>query len=61
MSIRAKEYETVNGQKARGGSMDVAGPLIAGGMLYVDSGYAQWGGMPGNVLLAFGVDRQSEK
>jgi len=24
-------------------------------MLYVNSGYAQWGGLPGNVLLAFGV------
>jgi len=22
-------------------------------MLYVNSGYAQWGGLPGNVLLAF--------
>ena len=25
------------------------------GMLYVNSGYAQWGGLPGNVLLAFEV------
>jgi polyvinyl alcohol dehydrogenase (cytochrome) len=25
------------------------------GMLYVNSGYAQWSGIPGNVLLAFGV------
>ena len=52
----AREYDTVNGQKARGGSLDVAGPIIAGGMLYVTSGYAQWGGMPGNVLLAFSID-----
>jgi polyvinyl alcohol dehydrogenase (cytochrome) len=51
----AHEYETVNGQKAHGGSIDVAGPVIAGGMLYVNSGYGQWGGMPGNVLLAFSV------
>lgn len=51
----AREYETVNGQKARGGSMDGPGPAIAGGMLYVNSGYGQWGGMPGNVLLAFSV------
>jgi hypothetical protein len=29
----AREYDTVNGQKARGGSLDVAGPVIAGGML----------------------------
>jgi polyvinyl alcohol dehydrogenase (cytochrome) len=52
----AREYETVSGQKARGGSLDCAGPVIAGGMLYVNSGYGQWGGMPGNVLLAFSVD-----
>lgn len=49
----AREYETVNGQKARGGSLDAAGAVIVGGMLYVNSGYGQWGGMPGNVLLAF--------
>ena len=52
----AREYETVNGQQARGGSLDGPGPVIAGGMLYVNSGYGQWGGMPGNVLLAFSVD-----
>ena len=51
-----RDYETVNGQKARGGSLDVAGPVIADGTLYVNSGYGQWGGMPGNVLLAFSVD-----
>jgi outer membrane protein assembly factor BamB len=51
-----REYETVNGQKARGGSLDGPGPVIAGGMLYVNSGYGQWGGMPGNVLLAFSID-----
>jgi polyvinyl alcohol dehydrogenase (cytochrome) len=52
----AREYDTVNGQKARGGSLDAAGAVIAGGMLYVNSGYGQWGGLPGNVLLAFSVD-----
>ncbi len=52
----ARDYETVNDQKAKGGSLDAAGPVIAGGMLYVTSGYGQWGGMPGNVLLAFSVD-----
>jgi hypothetical protein len=25
-------------------------------MLFVNSGYGQWGGMPGNVLLDFSVD-----
>jgi polyvinyl alcohol dehydrogenase (cytochrome) len=52
----AREYETVNGQKGRGGSLDAAGAVIAGGTLYVNSGYGQWGGMPGNVLQAFSVD-----
>lgn len=52
----AREYDVVNGQKASGGSLDHTGPVIAGGMLYITSGYGQWGGMPGNVLLAFSVD-----
>jgi polyvinyl alcohol dehydrogenase (cytochrome) len=51
-----KPYTTVNGEDARGGSMDGPGPVIAGGMLFVNSGYAAGGGMPGNVLLAFSVD-----
>ena len=51
-----REYQTVNGQQAHGGSLDGPGVAIAGGMLYVNSGYGQWGGMPGNVLLAFSVD-----
>ena len=52
----AHEYQTVNGAMARGGSLDGPGPVIVGGMLYVNSGYGQYGGMPGNVLLAFSVD-----
>jgi len=52
----AHEYEAVNGLTARGGSLDGPGPVIAGGMLYVDSGYGGWGGLPGNVLLALSVD-----
>jgi polyvinyl alcohol dehydrogenase (cytochrome) len=52
----AREYETVNGKPARGGSLDVAGPAIVNGMVFVNSGYGQWGGMPGNVLLVFSVD-----
>jgi polyvinyl alcohol dehydrogenase (cytochrome) len=49
----AREYETVNGVKAKGGSIDAAGPAIAGGLVVTNSGYALWKGMPGNVLLAF--------
>jgi polyvinyl alcohol dehydrogenase (cytochrome) len=51
-----RPYETVNGVGARGGSLDGPGPAIAGGMLFVNSGYPSAGGMPGNVLLAFSVD-----
>ncbi len=49
-----RPFETVNGVKANGGTMD--GPVVAGGMLYVNSGYGGFVGRPGNVLLAFGVD-----
>ena len=51
-----REYATVNGVKANGGSLDGPGPVIAGGMLYVNSGYGFLGSTPGNVLLAFSVD-----
>jgi len=54
----AQEYTTVNGVTAKGGSLDGAGPVIAGGMLFVNSGYPRFGGMPGNVLLAFGLAAQ---
>jgi len=54
----AKDYQTVNGLPAKGGSLDGPGPVIVGGMLYVNSGYGQFGGMPGNVLLAFSADGQ---
>jgi hypothetical protein len=30
--------------------------VIAGGMLYINSGYGALGGRPGNVLLAFGIE-----
>jgi polyvinyl alcohol dehydrogenase (cytochrome) len=51
-------YETVNGLTALGGSLDGPGPVVVGGMLYVNSGYAIFGGSPGNVLLAFSVGGQ---
>jgi len=40
----------------RGGSIDGPGPVIAGGMIFVNSGYPTNGGTPGNVLIAFGVN-----
>jgi polyvinyl alcohol dehydrogenase (cytochrome) len=48
-----REFDTVNGQKAHGGSMDGGGAAISGGIVYVNTGYDQWGEMPGNALLAF--------
>ena len=50
-----RPYNTVNGVAARGGSLDGPGAVVVDGMLYVDSGYAVFGGAPGNVLLAFSV------
>ncbi|HEY1240977.1 MAG TPA: PQQ-binding-like beta-propeller repeat protein [Bryobacteraceae bacterium] len=54
----AHEYKTVNGVPGKGGAIDVAGPVVAGGMLFAVSGYPARGGMPGNVLLAFAVENQ---
>ena len=48
-----RDWPTVNNVPAKGGAMDGPGPAIAGGMLFVCSGYGAWGGAPGNVLLAF--------
>jgi polyvinyl alcohol dehydrogenase (cytochrome) len=51
----AQDYKAVNGVPAHGGAIDGPGPVIAGGMLYTNSGYGQWSGVAGNVLLAFEV------
>jgi polyvinyl alcohol dehydrogenase (cytochrome) len=51
-----RDFDAVNGGSARGGSMDVGGATIVNGMVLVSSGYSQWGGAPGNVVLAFSVD-----
>jgi polyvinyl alcohol dehydrogenase (cytochrome) len=40
----AKPFATVNGVAANGGSLDSAGPTIATGMLFVNSGYGLYGG-----------------
>jgi polyvinyl alcohol dehydrogenase (cytochrome) len=49
----ATPFDAVNDEKAKGGSLDSAGPTIAGGMIFVNSGYGLYGGEPGNVLAAF--------
>jgi polyvinyl alcohol dehydrogenase (cytochrome) len=53
----AQPVETINGVPAAGGSLDHGGPTVAGGMVYVNSGYGRITGEPGNVLLAFGLER----
>ena len=50
----AKSFDTVNKVAAKGGSMGGPGPTVAGGMLFIGSGFPGiQNGMPGNVLLAF--------
>jgi polyvinyl alcohol dehydrogenase (cytochrome) len=48
-----RDFVTVNGVKAHGGSIDGPGAVIVKGMVLFNSGYPRNGGMPGNVLLAF--------
>lgn len=54
----ARKYATINGVTDQsGGSLDATGPTVAGGMLFVISGYlGVMGGVANNVLLAFSVD-----
>ncbi|MEY2457911.1 MAG: hypothetical protein QOK06_3065 [Acidimicrobiaceae bacterium] len=49
----ARVFDTVNKVPAKGGSISAPGATVAGGMLFVGSGYSITSGEPGNVLLAF--------
>ena len=51
-----REFGAINGVPAKGASLIGPGPVVAGGMVYVNSGYGGFGGRPGNVLLAFGLE-----
>ncbi|MBI3683427.1 MAG: PQQ-binding-like beta-propeller repeat protein [Acidobacteria bacterium] len=53
-----RDFQTVNGVKARGGSLSATGPVLAAGMMYLNSGYGVLGGISGNVLLAFAPANQ---
>jgi polyvinyl alcohol dehydrogenase (cytochrome) len=48
-----KDYRTVSGATAHGGSFGGAGAAVRDGYLVVNSGYGIYFHMPGNVLLAF--------
>jgi len=50
-----RNFDTVNGVKASGGTMDTAGPVVVDGMVYVTAGSGDVSGRPGSVLLAFGL------
>jgi polyvinyl alcohol dehydrogenase (cytochrome) len=52
----ARSFDSVNGIPATGGSLDVGGPIIAAGMVFVISGYPEFGAMRGNAFLAFAVE-----
>jgi polyvinyl alcohol dehydrogenase (cytochrome) len=52
-----RDFQTVNGVPAKGGSFGSAGPVIVGGMVFAASGYpGTLRGTPGNVVLAFSVE-----
>ncbi|GAB3335554.1 PQQ-binding-like beta-propeller repeat protein [Larkinella ripae] len=51
-----RDFQTVNGTPGKGGSIDGPAPVVADGMLFVNSGYGMFGEMPGNVLLAFELE-----
>jgi polyvinyl alcohol dehydrogenase (cytochrome) len=49
----AMPFETLNGVKGNGGSIDSASIVGVNGLLIVNSGYGMFGQAPGNVMLAF--------
>jgi polyvinyl alcohol dehydrogenase (cytochrome) len=49
----ARPFTTVNDVTASGGSLDAAGPTVAGGFIFVNAGYGLYSSTPGNVLAAF--------
>jgi polyvinyl alcohol dehydrogenase (cytochrome) len=48
-----QDFTTLNRVRATGGAIQGPGPTIVGGMLYLNAGYGDHLGRPGNVLLAF--------
>jgi len=52
----ARDFPTVDGVPAHGGSLNGAGATVVSGMVYVNAGYNN--AMGGNVLLAFTPDRK---
>lgn len=60
MAETNRTFATVNGVEAKGGTIDGQGPVVAGDMVIVNSGYDKFGEIAGNVLLVYrlkGADR----
>lgn len=47
-----------NGIQGHGGAIDVGGQVLAGRWLYVLSGYSMFGQLPGNLILAYEIDKE---
>jgi polyvinyl alcohol dehydrogenase (cytochrome) len=45
--------KTLNGVAGKGGAIDAASITAANGLLFVNSGYGQFGQTPGNLFIAF--------
>ena len=56
-----RENTAVEVPGGHGGALDVAGPVVVDDMLYVTSGYAMFGQLPGNVLFAYRLSDGIEK
>ena len=52
----AKNFQTLNGVVAHGGSISGSGPAVGDGHLLVNSGYDFGNLMPGNLLMSFSID-----
>ncbi len=53
----AVPFKTVNGLAAHGGAIDVDGAVLGKDKLFINSGYSMFGQLPGNVLLAFELEK----
>lgn len=51
-----REFESINGVPAHGGTIDSDGPVVVDNQLFITSGYAKFNEKAGNVLLAFEVE-----
>ena len=54
-TLVAVSLARTTGVQAQGGAIDGPGPVVANGMVLVNSGYTRQGGIPGNVLLVYAV------